>query len=402
MRAAVSPLTTPLLPVSRAIATRSEAYVLGDGEITRYSRHILLPEVGISGQKKLASARVLVIGAGGLGSPACLYLAAAGVGTLGLADDDVVEATNLQRQILYTEANAARRTPKLEAAATRLRDLAPNIALDLNSARVDASNVAELIARYDIVLDGTDNFATRYVVSDACATASIPYIYGSVHRFEGQVSVFYPPHGACYRCLFASPPPPGEIPSCAEAGVLGVLPGIVGTMQATEAIKLVVGIGEPLVGRLQTFHALSSQFALFRIPKNPRCALCGPTPTITRIREIASALPARAQTSKNEITAAELHALRKKHAPMILVDVRTENERIICAIADSTSIPIAEVPARMGELPRDVPMVVYCKSGGRSARVLAMLEAGGFTNARHLAGGILAWIENVDPSLPRY
>lgn len=391
------------LPVTTEIARRAEAMSLDAAETARFSRHLLLPEVGEAGQRRLKAARVLLIGTGGLGSPASLYLAAAGVGTLGLVEFDTVDASNLQRQILYTEADAGR--PKLVAAAARLKALHPRLNVEDHDGRIDETNAARLVASYDIVIDGTDNFPTRYLVNDACVLARKPYVYGSIFRFDGQASVFYAPHGPCYRCLFPAPPPPGQVPSCAEGGVLGVLPGLVGTVQATEAIKLILGRGTSLLGRLMTLDALALRFDEFRLQKDDACAVCGNHPTITsaKLSAASCAVPVDAPVGPDSLLAPrDLAAWREAGRPHTLIDVRSASEAAICRIDGALLIPLPELARRLGEIPRGVPVVIHCKSGARSAQAVKTLAAAGLPGAKSLAGGILAWIEAVDPRLVRY
>lgn len=360
--------------------------MLTEAERTRYSRHLILPEIGEEGQLRLKESSVLIVGAGGLGSPSSMYLAAAGVGRLGLVDFDVVDATNLHRQILYGESNIG--TPKLEAAKHRLTDINPHIDVELHATALTSENALALFARYDVILDGTDNFPTRYLVNDACVLAGKPNVYASIFRFDGQVSIFDAKRGPCYRCLYPEPPPPNLVPSCAEGGVLGVLPGIVGTIQATEAIKLITGAGEPLLGRLLLCNALQMTFRQLKLRKDPGCRICGENPTVTKLidyQEFCSPV------HEKEITPAQLAEKLERKEPLLLLDVREPYEVEMGAIEGSTHIPMQQVPARIDELPRDQDIVVYCKMGGRSARVQQFLEQEGFTRVRNLAGGIQAW-----------
>jgi adenylyltransferase/sulfurtransferase len=365
---------------------------------------MVLPEMGSEGQRRLKAARVLCIGAGGLGSPAALYLAAAGVGRLGIVDPDRVEVSNLQRQILHATQDAG--SPKAESALARLSELNPEIDIRVHPERFAAANAASLVEGYDLVVDGTDNFSTRYLSNDVCFWAGIPNVYGSVYRFEGQCSVFAPSLGGpCYRCMFPSPPPPGDAPSCAEAGVLGVLPGLIGTLQATEALKLILGLGEPLVGRLLHFDALTCRMREFRLRKNPGCPLCGERPTITAPSDLDAACgaPGGGGPGENlEIGPEELKRRLDAGEEIVLLDVREPDERMICSILPSVLIPLGQLPERLSEIPRDAPVVVYCKLGIRSGRALALLRRAGFEGARHLEGGILAWADAVDPRMPRY
>ena len=398
-RSAVYPITT-------IIAARARGAELGTTAKARYSRHLLLPEIGMDGQLRLKSSRVLIVGLGGLGAPASLYLAAAGVGTLGLVEFDQVEASNLQRQILYTEADVG--ASKLATAAARLSQLNSAIVVEQHAERIDPSNVARLVAGYDLVVDGTDNFATRFLLSDTCAQLAKPYIYGSILRFAGQASVFYPPHGPCYRCLFPRSPGPGEVPSCGEGGVLGVLPAQIGAIQATEAIKMLLGIGTPLIGRLLTFDALAMSFSEYRLERDPECSGCGaavnkPKSGSAKIDDVASA-PACAVTpaADLEMSPAEFYAMRTRSLPHVLIDVRTAAEFAICHIQGSRLIPLDELPQRLGEIPEACPVIVHCKAGARSLKAVALMRSAGLHQARSLQGGILAWADAYAPELARY
>ena len=373
-------------------------------ELVRYSRHLTLDEFGVAGQEKLKAARVLCVGAGGLGSPAALYLAAAGVGTIGLVDFDVVDVTNLQRQVLYATADIGR--PKLEAAGERLRGMNPHVKVELHGVTLGAGNALELIAKYDVVLDGTDNFTARYLVNDACVLTGRPNAYGSIFRFEGQASVFAAPGGPCYRCLHPEPPPPGLVPSCSEAGVLGVLPGIVGIIQATEAIKLVTGIGEPLVGRFLIYDALRMRFRELKLRRDPQCAVCGDHPTIRELKEYEGyctpAQPAASHASSMDITVKELKDRMDRGDAPRLIDIREPHEHAICTIPGAELIPAAQFVQRLGEFDPATEIVVHCRSGARSGRAVEMMKARGFTNARNLTGGVLAWIDEIDPTQRKY
>jgi molybdopterin/thiamine biosynthesis adenylyltransferase/rhodanese-related sulfurtransferase len=371
---------------------------LTPSELRRYGRHVVIPEIGIAGQERLRRARVLLVGAGGLGSPAALYLAAAGVGTLGLVEFDVVDETNLQRQILFGTADVGR--PKLEAAVERLRDVNPHVRLEPHPGRFDLDNAMELVGAYDLVVDGSDNFPTRYLVNDACVRAGKPDVWGAVFRFEGQASIFAAPEGPCYRCLFPEPPPPGSVPSCAEAGVFGVLPGIVGSIQAAQAIGWLVGVGEPLVGRLLLFDALGMRFREVRLAKSPDCPVCSAQPTLRELvrYEEACVIPDDAF----DLSVLDVARRRAAGEPLELVDVRTAREREIATLAPDRWIPLAELADRWRELPADRPLVVYCHSGGRSARATDFLRRAGFARVYNLAGGIDAWSREVDPAVPRY
>jgi sulfur-carrier protein adenylyltransferase/sulfurtransferase len=401
---------TPADTVSIVPSVAGGSAALSNDEVQRYSRHLIIPEVGVEGQQRLKKARVVCIGAGGLGSPASLYLAAAGVGTLGLVDFDVVDFSNLQRQILYSSSDVGRR--KVEAAASRLSALNPEVRVVTHETPLSSANALDVLRGYDVVVDGADNFPTRYLVNDACVLLGIPNAYGSIFRFDGQASVFATKGGPCYRCLYPEPPPPGLVPSCAEGGVLGVLPGIIGTIQATEAIKLILGIGTTLAGRLLLLDALSMEFRTMKLRRDPACPVCGDHPTVTALIDyqqfcgIPAATAAAASTAAvPEITVDALKsALDRDEHPWIL-DVREPREFEICRIPGSTLIPLGELPKRLSEIPQgtDAPdIVVHCKMGGRSAKAVALLRENGITNARNLTGGILAWIDRVDPSLPKY
>ncbi|HVL68591.1 MAG TPA: molybdopterin-synthase adenylyltransferase MoeB [Vicinamibacterales bacterium] len=371
---------------------------LSRDELIRFSRHLSLEEVGAEGQARLKAARILCVGAGGLGSPAALYLAAAGVGTIGLVDFDRVDVTNLQRQVLYTTGDVGR--PKLDAAAERLRALNPGVRIELHAVRLDEANALELVSAYHVVLDGTDNFTARYLVNDACVIAGRPNAYGSIFRFEGQASVFAAAGGPCYRCLHPEPPPPGLVPSCAEAGVLGVLPGIIGTIQATEAIKLVLGIGELLIGRFVIYDALRMRFRELRLPKDPQCAVCGDHPTIRELKAYEGyCAPSGASM---DISVTELKERMDRGDAPLLIDVREPHEHAICSIPGAVLIPQGQLPQQLASLDPDQEIVVHCKSGVRSANAVAFMKRQGFKNPRNLAGGILAWIDQIDPAQRKY
>ena len=372
---------------------------LSSAEQERYSRHTLLPEFGVEGQERLKAGRVLIVGAGGLGSPAALYLAAAGVGTIGLVDFDDVDVTNLQRQVLYGTSDVGR--PKVDVAKAKLSDLNPHISIAVHRERLSAANASQLIAAYDVVIDGTDNFSTRYLVNDACVMARRPNVYGSVFRFEGQAAVFATADGPCYRCLHPEPPPAGLIPNCAEAGVLGVLPGIIGTIQATESLKLIMGIGEPLIGRFLIYDALRMRFRELKLPKDPDCPVCGARPAITTLRESAASCDTRASGAR-ELSVRELKARLDSGRPPLILDVREPSEAAICRLPGARLIPLGELSRRLDELDPSAEIVVHCKSGGRSARAVAMLEDRGFAHVSNLTGGILQWISEIDGSLCRY
>lgn len=368
-------------------------------EIHRYSRHLMLPDFGARGQKALKAARVLVVGAGGLGSPAAMYLAAAGVGTLGLVDFDVVDLSNLQRQLLHGTPDVGR--PKLESAAERIHALNPEVTLRPHPLRLTAENALALFAQYDLVLDGTDTFATRYLINDACVLTGKPNVSASVFRFEGQLSVFCTPEGPCYRCLYPEPPAPGLSPSCGEGGVLGIVPGVVGTLQATEAIKLVAGLGEPLIGRLLTFDALAMSFRTFKIKKDLNCPMCGTAPSITALVDYEQFCGTRAPAS-GRVREVTPKWVAEHRAEVQLLDVRETGEREINQIAGSTSIPLGELAARWNELDSSKDLVVYCKVGERSARAVEYLISVGFPRAFNLEGGIERWADEIDDSLAGY
>jgi molybdopterin/thiamine biosynthesis adenylyltransferase/rhodanese-related sulfurtransferase/molybdopterin converting factor small subunit len=390
-----------------AAAPVADAEALSSDEILRYSRHLIMPEVALSGQEKLKAAKVLLIGAGGLGAPLGLYLAAAGVGTIGLVDADVVDFTNLQRQVIYGTSDVG--TGKLEAASQRLRDLNPHITIKTHEVRLSSENALEIFKDYDIIVDGTDNFPTRYLVNDACVMLGKPNVYGSIFRFEGQVSVFHAEQGPCYRCLYPEPPPPGLVPSCAEGGVLGILPGSVGTLQATETIKLILGIGEPLIGRLLRYDALGMRFKEYKLRKDPHCPVCGENPTVTELIDymefcgvVPEPKPTEVVAPEWQITPTELVAKRAAGWDPLVVDVREPHEWEIVNLPDSVLIPVGDVPARMHELDSTRDIVLVCRTGVRSARALEQLRSAGFDRLKNLTGGIHAWADEVDPSVPKY
>jgi len=388
-----------------ALTAVSEEVALTKDEVLRYSRHLIMPEVGMEGQLKLKQAKVLLVGAGGLGSPLALYLAAAGVGHLGIVDFDVVDFTNLQRQVLHGTSDVGR--SKLESAADTLREINPYVEVVPHEARLTSENALGILADYDLVADGTDNFATRYLVNDACVLTGKPNVYGSIFRFEGQASVFAMREGPCYRCLYPEPPPPGLVPSCAEGGVLGVLPGIVGCIQALETIKLIIGKGEPLIGRLLLFDALHMRFRELKLRKNPECPACGEHPTIDHLIDYEEFCGIRGQEAEPmaavpEITPVELKRMIDEGRDFRLVDVREPHEFDICRIPGSVLMPLGDVPARMNELDSAQEIVVHCRSGMRSARAVELLQKAGFRRIHNLKGGILAWSDQVDPSVPKY
>lgn len=397
-------MTTTSLPVASAIAARAVSLVLTPGEVARYSRHLLLPEVGIEGQKRLKAARVLVIGAGGLGSPISLYLAAAGVGVIGIVDHDRVDTSNLQRQILYAEADQGRL--KAEAARDRLRASSAQTAIEIFTERLETDNAERILSSFDVIVDGTDNFSTRYLVNDACVLLGKPNVYGSIFRFDGQASVFYAPHGPCYRCLFPSPPPPGQVPSCAEGGVLGVLPAQIGSIQANEALKLILGIGTPLMGRFLTLDALSMRVDEFKIQRDPACPVCGKNPTITTLAASATAVSCELPVEKamdGDLLAPEtLNEWRQSGRAHVLVDVRSAAEHAICNIAGARLLPLPELEGNLASLDPEALIVLHCKAGGRSMTALNLLRAKGFKHLKSLDGGILRWIDVVDKTLTRY
>ncbi len=396
------PLVAPGPPLDRA-------------QIARYARHLLIPDVGELGQRRLANARVAVVGAGGLGSPALLYLAAAGIGTIGVIDPDVVEASNLQRQVVHGVSDVGR--AKVDSAAEALAEVNPLVEVVRHPVRLESSNALDVLAGYDVVVDGTDNFATRYLVNDACVLLGVPCVWGSIYRFDGQTSVFWAEHGPCYRCLFPEPPPAGSVPSCAEGGVLGLLCAAIGSAQGTEVVKLVLGIGQPLVGRLLVHDALRATWRELQVRRDPDCAVCGDAPSITRdtglvdYEAFCGLAPAQAglvAAQGETVTAGELAELLRARDEgsddVVLVDVREPGERAIVTIPGAVAVPRAQFDSgeAFSAIPFDRPVVLHCRSGARSATALELLRAAGHPNARHLAGGVLAWVEQVDPSLPTY
>ena len=389
----------------RTDALPKQEVKLSKEEILRYSRHLIMPEVGLDGQLKLKQARVLMIGTGGLGAPLGLYLAAAGVGHLGLVDFDVVDFTNLQRQVTFSTSDVGK--PKTEAAKARLSALNPAIEIEAFETRLTSENALGLFRDFDIIVDGTDNFPTRYLVNDACVLLGKPNVYGSIFRFEGQATVFGYPGGPCYRCLYPEPPPPGLVPSCAEGGVLGVLPGIVGAIQAMETIKLILGTGEPLVGRLLLFDALSMRFRELKLHKNPACPVCGPNRTITKLIDYEEFCGIRGEEAPAvangipEITAREVKARQDHGEDLFILDVREPHEYQICNLKGKL-IPLGELPRRVHELDSSREMVVHCRSGKRSAEAIQFLQKAGFKKLWNLKGGVLAWADEVDPSMPKY
>lgn len=380
------------------------AVELSHEEILRYSRHLIMPEVAMQGQRKLKAASVLMIGAGGLGSPLGLYLAAAGVGRVGIVDFDVVDFTNLQRQIIHGTSWVGK--PKLESARARMLDLNPHLQVDTYAEPLSSANALKLFAGYDVIVDGTDNFPTRYLVNDACVLTGKPNVYGSIFRFEGQASVFDAKQGPCYRCLYPEPPPPGLVPSCAEGGVLGVLPGIIGTIQATETIKLIIGQGEPLIGRLLLYDALEMRFQELKLRKDPDCPICGEHPTVTGLIDyeaFCGIAPEENLGKEWEITPRELAAkLGSDGKELMILDVREPHEWEIVHFPDAKLIPRGDLPERIHELDTANEIVVHCKTGVRSAQALSFLRQAGFRKVKNLRGGIDAWARDIDPSMPRY
>jgi len=376
-------------------------------EIRRYSRHLIIPDFAMSGQKRLKNAKVLCVGAGGLGSPALMYLAAAGVGTLGIVEFDIVDESNLQRQIIHGVSDIGR--SKAESARDSVLEINPYVQVNLHEERVDSSNVMELFAQYDLIVDGTDNFATRYLVNDACVLLHKPYIWGSIYRFDGQASVFWADYGPCYRCLYPEPPPPGMVPSCAEGGVLGVLCASIGSIQVNEAIKLLTGMGEPILGQLVVYDALEMDHHKVKIRKDPNCAVCGEHPTVTELIDYEAfcgvvSAEAAAAAAGSTITAAELKDLIDSDKPIDLIDVREPAEWEIVRIPGARLVPKDEILRgdALASLPQDRQVVMYCKTGVRSAETLAAVKAAGFKDAVHVQGGVTAWVNQIDPSLPSY
>jgi adenylyltransferase/sulfurtransferase len=379
--------------------------------VRRYSRHLIIPDVGMSGQKRLKNARVLCVGAGGLGSPALMYLAAAGVGTLGIVEFDVVDESNLQRQIIHGASDVGR--SKAESARDTIKEINPLIEVVLHEVRLDSSNVMDLFAAYDLIVDGTDNFATRYLVNDACVLLNKPYVWGSIYRFDGQASVFWSEYGPCYRCLYPEPPPPGMVPSCAEGGVLGVLCASIGSIQVTEAIKLLTGIGDPLVGRLMVYDALEMTYRQVKIRKDPNCAICGPNPTVTELIDYDAFCGTISEAAADAAMGSTISVFDLKNLlderergerDFMLIDVREPHEHEIVSIDGAVLIPKGEFldGSALAKLPQDKPIVLFCKVGGRSAEALAVVKGAGFNDAIHVGGGILAWVDKIETDKPWY
>ncbi|MGH7544187.1 MAG: molybdopterin-synthase adenylyltransferase MoeB [Gemmatimonadota bacterium] len=395
-----------IVPSVAGGAAIAEPVELSNEEIRRYSRHLIMPEVTLEGQRRLKGASVLLIGAGGLGSPLALYVAAAGVGRIGIVDFDVVDESNLQRQVLHGQRSVGR--PKLESARERLEDVNPHVVIETHETRLTSENALDLVAGYDLVADGTDNFPTRYLVNDACVLTGRPNVYASIFRFEGQASVFSAPGGPCYRCLYPEPPPPGLVPSCAEGGVLGILPGLLGTIQATEVIKLILGAGEPLIGRLLLVDALGMSFRTLQLRRDPACPVCGDRPTITQLIDyeefcgIGPAEEAVPAVAVEEISVGEVAAALERGEDVAILDVREPHEWQICHIEGAELLPLSELPARVHELDSSRTYYVHCKTGVRSARAIEFLQEAGFTRLKNVRGGIKAWAEEVEPSMPTY
>ena len=400
-------MTTPAKDI---LGSRVDSVTLTPNDFKRYSRHLIMPEVGVEGQKRLKAARVLCVGTGGLGSPLAFYLAAAGIGTLGLVDFDTVDESNLQRQILHSTNDIGR--PKVVSATEKLKALNPDLNVVQITDRITSDNALQLFAEYDVIVDGTDNFATRYLVNDACVLLGKPNVYGSIFRFDGQATVFFPPEGPCYRCLYPEPPPAELVPNCAEGGVLGILPGTIGVIQATETVKIILGRGRTLQGRLMLYDALDMTFREMKVRKNPKCPICGPNKTITALIDYEAfcsggnladhAKPAEEAAPVREMESKTLHARVSGGENLVILDVRNPEEIEICRIAGSVVIPLPELARRLAELNAADEIVVHCKSGRRSLKAIEILQEAGFRNLHNLTGGILAWITDVDPSQPSY
>ncbi len=375
--------------------------ILNSGEISRYGRHIIMPEVGMEGQRRLKASSALIVGAGGLGTPAATYLVAAGVGRLGIVDFDTIEKSNLQRQFLYSEQDLGR--SKAEVAKERLQRVNPNVNIELYKVKLDSSNALEILKDYDLIVDGTDNFPTRYLINDACVLLGKPYVYASIFRFEGQASVFYAKEGPCYRCLYPEPPPPGLVPSCAEGGVLGVLPGIMGSIQAAQAITMLLGRGDPLIGRLLLFNALDMKFKELKLKKNPDCPVCGPNPTVKKLIDYEAFCGITEEMNPElEITVQTLKQWQDQKKDILTLDVREPFEYEICHLQGSKLIPLGKLPERVNELNTADQIVVYCHTGVRSAQAVKFLNDFGFKKVKNLRGGIKAWAEEIDPTVQIY
>jgi adenylyltransferase/sulfurtransferase len=400
----------PSIAGGSTVATPPETAELTKDEILRYSRHLIIPEVGMEGQQKLKAAKVLLVGAGGLGAPLGLYLAAAGIGKIGIVDFDVVDFTNLQRQVIHSTNDVGRK--KLDSAAEKMQGINPHLKIVKHETALSSENALEIFKDYDLIVDGTDNFPTRYLVNDACVLLGKPNVYGSIFRFEGQSTVFAYEGGPCYRCLYPEPPPPGLVPSCAEGGVLGILPGTIGLIQATETVKLILGIGEPLVGRLLLYDALGMRFRELKLRKNPECPVCGEHRTITKLIDYhqfcgvpspsAAAPVEETKVNEGEIEVTEVKTMLDRGDNFVLIDVREPHEYKICNIPAAKLIPLGEVPRRLHELDQNADIVIHCKSGMRSAKACGILKQAGFQHVRNMKGGILAWSDKVDPSVPKY
>ena len=401
-------MTTPAIDI---LGSRVDDVSLSPNDIKRYSRHLIMPEVGMEGQKRLKAARVLCVGTGGLGSPLAFYLAAAGIGTIGLVDFDTVDESNLQRQILHSTKDIGR--PKVLSASEKLVALNPDLNVVQITERITSENALQLFAHYDVIVDGTDNFATRYLVNDACVLLNKPNVYGSIFRFDGQATVFFPPYGPCYRCLYPEPPPAELVPNCAEGGVLGILPGVIGVIQATETVKIILGRGRTLQGRLMLYDALDMSFREMKVRKNPKCPICGPNKTITALIDYEAFWSGGNLTGSHTTSTEEPQAVREMESKtlqarvakgdnLVILDVRNPEEIDICRIQGSVVIPLPELPKRLGELNAGDEIVVHCKSGMRSQKAIKILQSAGFKNLHNLKGGILAWIHDVDKNLPTY
>jgi sulfur-carrier protein adenylyltransferase/sulfurtransferase len=393
--------TLMIVPSVAGGSGRQRNVTFSSGELARYSRHLIMPEVGLEGQRELKAASVLIVGAGGLGTPSATYLAAAGVGRIGIVDFDTIEKSNLHRQILYSERDVGK--SKADVAKESLLQVNPNISIELHKVRLDSSNALQILKDYDIIMDGTDNFPTRYLVNDACVLLGKPNVYASIFRFEGQASVFYAKEGPCYRCLYPEPPPPNLIPSCAEGGVLGVLPGIMGSIQAAEAIDMILGKGTSLVGRLLLFNALDMRFKELKLRKNPNCSVCGPNPTVTKLIDYDAFCGVQEELNPEfEVSVQTLKKLIDQKANVVIVDVREPFEWDIAHIEGAKLIPLGQLPERVNELDTADQIVVQCHTGGRSAQATRFLNSVGFKKAKNLKGGIKAWTEEIDPTLQRY